>query len=418
VKGRASVDRKVWLPLAILAAGAVGVAVLMLTSPRIEPAAPDVEAPLVRTVRVEPRPVQFTVRAHGTVVPRTESELVPQVSGEAVWVSPALVSGGFFEADQPLVRIDRRDYEADLESARAGVARAESEYGRATKERERQQRLADRSVASESRIDDAENAYRAAKAALREAKARLDRAERDLERTELRAPYAGRVRTKRVDVGQFVSRGVAIASLYAVDYAEVRLPIPDRELAYVDLPLIYRPQAGSEAGAETVAQNGSPVRLRAEFAGQEYVWSGRIVRTEGEIDPKSRMVHAVARVEDPYVREAGSERPPLAVGLFVEAEILGRRVGAAVTLPRAALRRDESRPGEPSRDRDGHFVLVVTDESRLEFRPVEVLRSERERVVIGSGLASGERVCVSPLRAPVDGMAVRVAGEDTPESQP
>jgi RND family efflux transporter MFP subunit len=420
VKRRVSVDRKVWLPFAILGAGALGVVALVATRPRIEPAPPEVEAPLVRTVQVEPRSVQFTVRAHGTVEPRTESELVPQVSGEVVWVSPALVSGGFFEKGQPLVRIDRRDYEADLESARAGEARAQSEYGRATKERERQQRLADRLVASEARIDDAENAYRAAKAALREAEARLDRAERDVERTQLRAPYTGRVRTERVDVGQFVARGVAIATLYAVDYAEVRLPIPDRELAYVDLPLAYRPdgpEAGSEAGAETAAaEDGSPVRLRAEFAGREHVWTGRIVRTEGEIDPKSRMVHAVARVEDPYAREAGSERPPLAVGLFVEAEILGRSVDAAVTLPRAALRRDEAGPGEPSRD--GHFVLVVSDESRLEFRPVEVLRSERERVVIGAGLAAGERVCVSPLRAPVDGMAVRVAGENTPESQP
>ncbi len=420
MRRRASVDRKVWLPFAILGAGALGVAALVVTRPRVEPAPRSVEAPLVRTVRVEPRPVQFTVRAHGTVAPRTESELVPQVSGEVVWVSPALVSGGFFEADQPLLRADRRDYEADLESARAGAARAKSEHHRASKERERQRRLADRSVASEARIDDAENAYGAAAAALREAEARLDRAERDLERTELRAPYAGRVRSERVDVGQFVTRGVAIATLYAVDYAEVRLPIPDRELAYVDLPLGYRPegpQAGSEAGTETAARDdGSLVRLRAEFAGREHVWTGRIVRTEGEIDSKSRMVHAVARVEDPYAREAGSERPPLAVGLFVEAEILGRSVDAAVLLPRAALRRDEAGPGEPARE--GHFVLVVSDESRLEFRPVEVLRSERERAVIGAGLAAGERVCVSPLRAPVDGMAVRVAGEATPESQP
>jgi multidrug efflux pump subunit AcrA (membrane-fusion protein) len=218
------------------------------------------------------------------------------------------------------------------------------------------------------------------------------------------------VRTERVDVGQFVSRGVAIATLYAVDYAEVRLPIPDRELAYVDLPLAYRPQAGSEAGTEpAAAEDGSAVRLHAEFAGREHVWTGRIVRTEGEIDPKSRMVHAVARVEDPYARAAGSERPPLAVGLFVEAEILGRSVDAAVTLPRAALRRDEAGPGEPARD--GYFVLVVDEESRLEFRPVEVLRSEREQVVIGDGLTAGERVCVSPLRAPVDGMRVRVAGD-------
>jgi RND family efflux transporter MFP subunit len=410
VRRLASVDRRIWLPFAVLGVGVLGVAALVTTRPRVEPAPPAVEAPLLRAVQVEPRPVRFAVRTHGTVMPRTESELVPQVSGEVVWVSPAIVSGGFFEAGQSLVRVDRRDYEADLESARAGAARAQSEHQRASKERERQRRLAGRSVASEARIDDAENAFRTTEAALREAEARLDRAERDLERTELRAPYAGRVRAERVDVGQFVTRGVAIATLYAVDYAEVRLPIPDRELAYVDLPLAYRPEVGPEGGPETAAtDDGSPVRLRAEFAGREHVWTGRIVRTEGEIDPKSRMVHAVARVEDPYARDAGSERPPLAVGLFVEAEILGRRVDDAVTLPRAALRRDEAGPGEPAGD--GHFVLVVNDESRLEFRPVEVLRSERERVVIGAGLAAGEWVCVSLLRAPVDGMAVRVAGE-------
>jgi RND family efflux transporter MFP subunit len=410
VRRLASVDRRVWLPFAILGIGILGVAALVATRPRVEPAPPRIEAPLLRVVQVEPQPVQFTVRTQGTVMPRTESELVPQVSGEVVWVSPSLVSGGFFEEGQPLVRIDRADYEAELESARAGAARAESEYHRASKERERQRRLADRSVASEARIDDSENAFRVAEAALREAKAHLDRAERDLERTELRAPYAGRVRTERVDVGQFVTRGVAIATIYAVDYAEVRLPIPDRELAYVDLPLAYRPEVGSDEGPETAAMDGgSPVRLRAEFAGREHVWTGRIVRTEGEIDPKSRMIHAVARVEDPYAREAGSERPPLAVGLFVEADILGRRVDEAVVLPRAALRRDEAGPGEAARD--GHFVLVVDEESRLEFRPVEVLRTERERVVIGAGLAAGERVCVSPLRAPVEGMKVRIAGE-------
>jgi hypothetical protein len=225
-----------------------------------------------------------------------------------------------------------------------------------------------------------------------------------------------------------VSRGAPIATLYATDYAEVRLPIPDRELAFVDLPLAYRPDGpngpngpdgpegpdlpGDGTGTlDAVGSVGPSVRLRAEFAGGQHAWSGRIVRTEGEIDPKSRMIHAVARVEDPYAREAGSDRPPLAVGLFVEAEIQGRRVERAVVLPRAALRRQEASPGAAAAD--GHFVLVVDHESRLEFRSVEVLRTEREEVVIGAGLQAGERVCVSPLRAAVEGMTVRVAGDDS-----
>jgi multidrug efflux pump subunit AcrA (membrane-fusion protein) len=139
------------------------------------------------------------------------------------------------------------------------------------------------------------------------------------------------------------------------------------------------------------------VILRAHFAGSEREWHGRVVRTEGEIDPKSRMVHVVARVDDPYARRADDGRPPLAVGLFVEAEILGRRAEGVVVLPRAALRSDGR-------------VLVVDDEQNLRFREVEVLRKGRDELIISSGLAAGDRVCISPLEAAVDGMAVRTVG--------
>jgi RND family efflux transporter MFP subunit len=374
-------DHRVLLASAILGVGVALVGLIILTRPRVEVLPPDVVVPLIRATRVEPEAVTFVVRAHGTVVPRNESDLVPQVSGEVIWVSPALVPGGFFAEGDPLVRIDPADYEVELESARAALARAESEHARARKERERQRRLADRSIASESRIDEA---------GAREARARLARAERDLDRTELRAPYDGRVRHESVDLGQFVTRGAEIAKLYAVDYAEVRLPVPDRQLAFLDLSLA--PILDEEAFV------GPRVELRAEFAGAEHMWIGRIVRTEGEIDPKSRMVNIVARVEDPYGRNGSTQSAPLAVGLFVDAEIQGRRVENAFVLPRAALR-DEDR------------VLIVDREARLRYRPVEVLRAQRGQVVIGAGLEPGERVCVSPLQAVVDGMQVRVFEE-------
>lgn len=354
-------------------------------------------APLVRVVSAEPESVQVWVRTQGTVVPRTESELVAQVAGEVVWVSPNLASGGFFDRGDPLVRIDRADAGVELQSARAAVARADSEFGRTETERERQRRLAERGVTAQARIDDAENAYRVAEAALREARARLARAERDLARTELRAPFQGRVRNKHVDVGQFVNRGATLATLYAVDEAEVRLPLPDRELRWLDLPLGYASKELGEAGPRVV--------LSAEFAGSRRTWEGRIVRTEGEIDPRSRMVHVVARVEDPYGREQ-EERAhvPLAVGLFVEAEIAGRELEEAYVLPRTALQ---------STVEDGDHLHVVDAEGRLHVRDVEVLRSERDRVLIGAGLQPGERVSLSALPAVVDGMRVRVVGEDS-----
>jgi RND family efflux transporter MFP subunit len=329
-------------------------------------------------------------------MPRTQSDLVPQVSGEVVWVSPSLVSGGFFDAGDALLKIDPRDYEAALESARAAVARAQSEFARARTERKRQRELAQRSVASQAQIDDADNAFRVAEAQRREARANLERAERELDRTQIRAAYEGRVRSENVDVGQFVTRGSAVAQLYAVDFAEVRLPIPDRELAFLELAL--RSRAAEEA-AEGVAEAGPEVLLYAEFAGLEHTWRGKIVRTEGEIDPRTRMVHVVARIEHPY-----AEDPPLAVGLFVSAEILGRSQANVFVVPRTALRES----------RDGDEVLVVDDENRIRFRPVQVLRQRRGEVVIGSGLSAGERVLVSPLGTAVEGMLVRDVDDEPP----
>jgi RND family efflux transporter MFP subunit len=391
------VRKKALVPLAILIVAVFIIKIIMATEPRVEAGPARVNAPLVSVIEVQPRDLRFSVHTQGTVVPRTESDLIPQVSGEVIWVSPRLVSGGFFEAADPLLRIDPADHRVELEAARAVVARTKSEFARAETEIERQRSLAVQGVASQARIDDAENAFQVAEAELREETAKLARAERDLERTEIRAPYKGRVRSEKVDVGQFVSRGVSIGTLYATDYAEVRLPLPDRELFYLDIPFDLSGEQVTSDGGSTEMQPGPEVQLRAEFAGEPRTWIGHIVRTEGEIDVKSRMVHLVARVEDPYGQTGTIGSAPLAVGLFVEAEIQGRRVENVFVLPRTALRTDAG----------SDLVYLVDAGDRLRFKAVEVLRAERDDVVIGSGLRSGDRVCVSPMAAAVNGMAVR-----------
>jgi RND family efflux transporter MFP subunit len=381
---------KLILPLGVLAIGALGMLLLFATRPRVAVEASARLAPRVRVVTTTSETLRLSVTTHGTVSPSSESDLVPEVSGPVVRVAPSLVSGGFFERGEVLLEIDPRDYEAALERARAARVRAESEHARARKELERLRSLAEQNVASASRLDDAENAERVTGAALREAVAALGQAERDLERTKLRAPFTGRVREEHVGVGQFVNRGAALATLYATDYVEVRLPISDRELAYLDLPVMRRNGDTRDAAAR--------VTLRADFAGAEHAWTGRVDRTEGEIDARSRMVHVVARVEAPYERDADDPRPPLAVGLFVRAEIEGREFRDVTVLPRAALH--GRREGERS-------VWVVDAADRLRSRRVDVLRSGRDEVVIRGGLAAGERVLVSPLETAVEGMAVR-----------
>lgn len=370
---------------AVVVFGVVNMVLLVMSGPKLDPKPVAPLAPLVRVVTAEPQTVQMTSNTHGTVEPRTESELTPEVSGRVIAVSPAMVSGGFFKAGDVLVTVEPLDYELALEQAKAGLARAESEVNNARRANSRQADLQKKNLTSDSQSDDALNRLSVAEATLQEARARLAKAERDLERTELVAPFDGRVRNKQVDVGQFVNRGAPIATIYAIDYVEVRLPIKDEELEFVTVPI-----AGNSAADETLH---APVRLNASFAGSQYEWLGHVVRTEGEIDPQTRMINVVARVLSPY--EPTEDKPPLSVGLFVSAEIEGNSFDDVVVLPRSALRGDSR-------------VYVVDAENRLQIRDVVVLREVNDEVYIQGGLEAGERVCISPLETAVEGMRVRM----------
>jgi len=383
--------RKFVIPAIILVVSVFGALTLMATSPHLEPSVPEPIATTVRVMEVQPRSVELWVHSQGTVAPNTESQLIPEVSGRIEWVSPSLVNGGTFEKGDELLRLEDRDYRSAVERAQAALARAEAEHQHAQFEFKRLESLEARQLASRSLMENALRAYRVTEAALLEARAGYAQAIRDLERTRIQAPFSGLVRSESVDIGQFVSRGNPVATLYAGAEAEVRLPIADRQLAFLDLPVGIRGELPEELQPA--------VTLSAEYAGQKLEWHGRIVRTEAQIDTMSRMVHVVARV-------ANEDQPvPLSVGLFVNAEIQGLTADNVVVLPRTALR-------------EGNNVLVVDTENRLRFRQVEPLRLYQDEVLIKHGLSAGERVCISPLQTAVDGMPVNPMPETEPQAGP
>ncbi len=381
--------------------------------------------PLVRVTEVAREDLAFDVHAQGTVLPRTETTLIAQVAGEVISVSSDFETGGFFNRGETLVELDQRDYQVAVRRVRAQVAQARLQV--VQQEAEAQvaiEEWQDLGNGEASALVMREPQVAQARAALEAAEAELEKAELDLERTHVRAPFDGRVRVKRVDLGQFLTPGTPLATIHATDYAEIRLPVAGDQLAYLDLPFAYRTAKRAQ---------GPEATLWASYGRQRYSWQGRIVRTEGELDSRSRMLNLVARVEDPYAApegrkrhdgdDADPDRPPLAVGLFVEAVIKGRPATGVVVLPRSALRPEAESvvPPEggkrniPSEGGQRNQVLVVDDDSRLRFRDVEVLRLAGEQAVIGDGLADGETVCVSPLDVVTDGMKVRAG---TTEEQP
>lgn len=192
-------SRRALLPFAVLAAAALGAVLLLLSRPEVAHVTPERAPTVVRVIEPVPRDLAMLVRSQGTVAPRTESELVPEVSGPVVWTAPSLVSGGFFEAGEPLLRIDPRDYEAAVARARASLARAEGELDHARQNLARRRELSDKGIASPSQLEDAERTARVAEATREEARVTVEQAQRELARTEVQAPYTGRVREERVD---------------------------------------------------------------------------------------------------------------------------------------------------------------------------------------------------------------------------
>lgn len=370
---------KLIIPGLVVLASLFGAAVLMATSPRVVPTNPAPVAPTVRVHDVKPESIRLRVHSQGTVAPDTQSQLIPEVSGRVTWMSGALVNGGYFEEGQALLRLDDKDYRSSLKRARAALTRDEAQYEHALFEFDRMKSLEERRLASRSQMESAQRDYRVAEATLEDSRANVEQADLNLERTEVKAPFTGLVREESVDIGQLVGPGSPIATIYATDRLEVRLPIADRQLGFLNLPVGHRGQLPAE--------RQPAVTLSAEYAGQLLEWTGSIVRTEAQIDTSSRMVNVVARLTG-----NGDESLP-AVGLFVNADIEGLLVDDIVVLPRMALR-------------TGNRVLVVDDDNRLEFRDIEPLRLYQDDVLIQSGLSAGERVCVSPMQTPIDGMLV------------
>lgn len=369
------------LPGAILAVAALVVVGLLRSRPVVETAPREIAPPPVRVLTVASTEVDLGVRSQGSVIPVTEADLVSEVAGTIVWTSESFEVGGFFDAGEVLLRLDRRDYELAVASARAALAQAGVGLAR-------EQAEADvaREEWEELGVDGEPGPLVLRQPQLAEARAQVEaalankrRAELDLERTAIRAPFAGRLRAKRVDRGEFVNRGVPLATIYAVDAAEVVLPVPDSELAFLDLPL------GSE-----LAEAGPRVLLRAQFAGGRHEWEGRVVRVGGEIDPATRMVNLIARVDDPY--QASGDRPPLSVGLFVDAEVVGRSVESVFQVPRGAL--------------VGADRVWLVEDGRLVLRQVGILRADPEVVIVSDGLVDGDRISLTILESAVDGMRV------------
>ena len=377
-----------WALLVLLLGGIASYA-LLVGKKGAEPAsAPVYSPPVVDVMVTAPAMRSLAVETQGTVRPRREIKLVSQVAGRVEAVSPRFAEGGFFGAGEQLVKVEDIDYQFVIARVESQVAaarqRVAEEQGRTLQARREWRDLGSEQA---NALFLRKPQLASAQAALKASEADLAAARLDVDRTAISAPFNGRISEKNVDLGQYVTPGTVIATVYDTDVVLVRLPLTGRQVALLDLPLNYDNGATDRA-------DGAAVTLRARFANKAWEWQGRIVRTDANIDENSRVVYAVAEVEQPFAREQGSERPPLAPGLFVNATISGRQLPRVSLLPRSSLRSDGS-------------VMVVDAQQRAQVKPVAVLQSNADQVWV-QGLERGERVIVREPTLTVAGMVVTV----------
>lgn len=379
-------SRRWLLPVFIVAAGIAAAATMIVLRPQ-PPSTPTAERVVpVDVVTVNSIDMNINVSSQGTVAPRTQTALVAEVSGRVISVSDKLVAGGFFNEGEVILRIDPADYEVAVDQAQANLLTAQAQLA----QEQAQANQAAREWDLSGRPRDSAPAIALRTPFLREAEARvlyaeseLRRAQRQLDRTTVRAPYDALVREKFADIGQYLGTGSQIAEVFATDYAEVRLPLSDNDIRWLTLPA---PGQLAPAGA-------TKVLLYADMAGKQHRWQAEIVRTEGVVDTNSRMHYAVARVDDPYGLRSDNDLPSLPAGTFVNADIEGIRVTGVFDIPLEALR-------------NGDQVLTMDPEQRLRQRQVNVIRSEADRVYVNEGLSNNDRVIVSPVAIPIEGMRV------------
>lgn len=329
--------------------------------------------------------VTLSVQAEGEVRPKTEIDLIPQVSGRIVGISESFAEGAEFDPGETLIKIDDTNYviaktraEANLATAKVAVQR---EYANAKIKAEHwldkdTQGKPSEYALNKPQVQEAEAMLAAAEADLREAKL-------NIARTEINVPFLGRVREKLVGIGQYVTAGTRLGRVFSTDVVEVRLPLSDTQLAELNLPI------GFMAGGSNAPQ----VQFSATVGNKQHTWTGRIVRTNAAMDQTTRMVYAIAEVDDPYGlgSDAGA---PMAVGMFVKAEIAGVNSQSAMVLPRLALR-------------NANKVYVINDDNRLEIRTVDVLSTSTETVLVTDGVKPGDKVVTSTIPVAIDGMEVR-----------
>ena len=412
--------------LAVLVAALVIAATLVILRPKAERQVPVEKGRLVEVFPAEAKDVPMVIEAFGTVAPRESLKLVAQVHGAIVAIDPAFKEGNFIKKGTRLIQIDPRTYELEVKRRKVQIKQSEAEIKRldqevvnlntrvkiaksdvnlADAEYLRLKTLVAKNVVAQSQLDKTEQAYLASLERLQTlenqialvgpqreqliaardmAEVMYQQAKLDLERSMIEAPFDGWVLEKTVEVGQHVNVGQQLGSIYRSGQMDIEVNIAAKDFKWLPADM----GETTPIAADVIFKN----------SGRDHIWHGRVARAKAKMDEKTRTLPVVIEVDD--FAAAGQENSGfrLRPGMFVTIQVKGKEVKNAFVLPRHVVY-----PGD--------LVYTVAD-NQLRIKEINVLRSYKDTVIIDQGLSEGDRVINTPLSGAVDGMSVRVKGNN------
>lgn len=376
------------LPLIVIIVAFIIAGLMSLTKPdSLELESPNREV-AVKTALIQKSQVQLKVKSQGTVQPLTRTTLVSEVSGIVMALAPQFEVGGTFAKGDVLIKLDPADYQvakqradAQLQSAKSQLLSEQARSSQAKKEWEMTGR-----PLSEAPVLALRTPFLAeAQSRLLQAQAEVKQAELKLQRTVIRAPYTGMISATTVDVGQYVTIGTRLGETFAIDFAEIRLPMTDKDLSKL---------GWNASSAEQSIFNKNKVQLKTMVNGENVTWQAILVRSEGTVEQSSRVQYLVAQVADPYNIKGVADRPRLLIGSFVEAMVSGKMIDDVYTLPRHALR-------------SNNRVATVDKDQRLKLLDVDYTYEDQANYYINTGLEGQVEVVTSGMGIMVDGMKLK-----------
>lgn len=375
--------RIITLPIFIFVCGFLLIFLLAVFAPRVSTKTSEKYIPTVKVIKAHKENIHIPVYSQGIISPKNEVKIVSLVHGPVTYVSPNFVDGGYVTEGELLLTVSDKTYLQDKAAVEANLARAKA--AQVARQSELRVRGTLRTEAGISQ--------------LREVNSSVKAAETDVEKiddliaaTQFKAPFSGIIRGANINVGQRISAGSPIASVFSIDTVMVSLPLSDRQLNLVSLPDI------STITSDESSDNNKhfpAVKITVDFDGKQYHWQGKLVRSAGGRNEINRLQYVIVEIDEPYAKdESQPNRPPLSPGLFVQAEIEGRLFSDVIKLPRKTLKANQK-------------IWGVSQDNNLQFFDAELIYKGKDFIYVAQGIENGAQILITDLEVLAEGIEVK-----------